>query len=361
MQRLNSADFFDLLSQDIPLLDVRAPIEFSQGAFPMSKNYPLMNDEEREAVGICYKQKGQKEAINLGHQLVNEQLKQQRIASWKAFCEANPKGYLYCFRGGLRSQITQQWLKESGIDYPFVTGGYKALRRFLIETLDNVALMPMTIVGGYTGSGKTILINQLKNGIDLEGAARHRGSSFGGYVTEQRSQISFENSLAVQILKKQRAGIEHFIFEDEGKFIGAVTTPFELHKKMKQSKMVIIEDPFETRLARLLDEYVVKMQQEFVAIKGEEQGWLGFSEYLAQAMFKIQRRLGLERYQSLLDIQKKAIIAMQNSGSAIGHEAWLAPLLKQYYDPMYEYQLSQNSDRVVFKGDYQQVNDWLVN
>lgn len=360
MHRPNRTEFRDLLVKDTPLLDVRAPIEFSQGAFPLSQNQPLMTDDERKAVGTCYKQQGQKMAMELGHQLVNGQVKQQRIAGWKAFCEENPQGYLYCFRGGLRSQITQQWLKEAGVDYPFVVGGYKALRRFLIDTLEEAAALPKTIVGGYTGSGKTILINQLANGIDLEGAARHRGSSFGGYVNEQRSQINFENTLAIQLLKKQVMGVEHFVFEDEGTFIGAVATPLELLNSMKQSQMVVIDDPFEVRLARLLEEYVVKMQRDFVSLKGEEQGWLSFSEYLGKALFKIQRRLGLERYQSLIDFQKQAIALMQSSGSIAGHEAWLVPLLKQYYDPMYQYQLNKNSARIVFKGDFQQVNEWLI-
>ena len=51
----------------------------------------------------------------------------------------------------------------------------------------------MTLIGGNTGCGKTIMVNEIANGIDLEGAANHRGSSFGRYVTAQRTQINFEN------------------------------------------------------------------------------------------------------------------------------------------------------------------------
>ncbi|MGO4610979.1 tRNA 2-selenouridine(34) synthase MnmH, partial [Variovorax sp. 2RAF20] len=80
---------------------------------------------------------GQQAAIVLGHQLVSGEIKAARIQAWTDFARANPDGYLYCFRGGLRSQIVQQWLKdEAGIDYPRVGGGYKAMRTFLLETVD---------------------------------------------------------------------------------------------------------------------------------------------------------------------------------------------------------------------------------
>ena len=48
-------DFQPLFTNDIPILDLRAPIEFNQGAFPSAVNIPLMNDTERQQVGTCYK------------------------------------------------------------------------------------------------------------------------------------------------------------------------------------------------------------------------------------------------------------------------------------------------------------------
>ncbi|WP_318474781.1 tRNA 2-selenouridine(34) synthase MnmH [Photobacterium leiognathi] len=359
MPRPNCDDFRSLFVNDTPLMDMRAPVEFEQGAFPTSVSRPLMTNDERAAVGTCYKNKGQQEAIKLGHQLVNGDVKAARIAQWKAFCEANPNGYLYCFRGGLRSQITQQWLKEEGIDFPYINGGYKALRRFLIETIEDVAKQPSMVVAGNTGSGKTIMVNELTCGIDLEGAAHHRGSSFGRFVTPQRTQIAFENDLAVQMLKKQDRGVTQFIYEDEGKSIGRVMVPLSLQAAMKEAPIAVIDDPMDVRLARLLDDYVITMQRDYVAQYGEEQGWQLFAEYLEKGMFNIRKRLGLERYQEILDAQQHAVKVMQSTGSVAEHEAWLAPLLEQYYDPMYTYQLSKKADRIVFRGDYQVVKAWF--
>jgi len=132
--RDNTEDFRQLFLQNVPLMDVRAPVEFAKGAFPQAVNLPLMNDSERQKVGTRYKQQGQAAAIALGHQLVRGKLKAARIDAWLAQVQAAPEGYLYCFRGGLRSQLVQQWLSEAGVQYPRVIGGYKAMRRFLIDT-----------------------------------------------------------------------------------------------------------------------------------------------------------------------------------------------------------------------------------
>ena len=175
--RDNTTNYRDLFLNDIPMMDARAPVEFGKGAFPGVLNLPLMNDVERQKVGTSYKQQGQEAAIKLGHQLVSGELKAERIAAWAAFAKAHPDGYLYCFRGGLRSQITQQWLKdEAGIEYPRVIGGYKAMRTFLLETTEQaVAQCDFVIVGGLTGTGKTEVLAQLANSLDLEGHCQTPG------------------------------------------------------------------------------------------------------------------------------------------------------------------------------------------
>src|SRR5262245_52432126 len=102
--RDNTSNYRGLFLDDVPMMDARAPVEFSKGAFPRVVNLPLMNDSERQQVGTRYKQQGPDAAITLGHQLVSGHTKAQRIEAWAAFACAHPDGYLYCFRGGLRSQ-----------------------------------------------------------------------------------------------------------------------------------------------------------------------------------------------------------------------------------------------------------------
>ncbi|MHA7846698.1 tRNA 2-selenouridine(34) synthase MnmH [Serratia sp. D1N4] len=358
--RQDTNDYRRIFLQDVPLIDVRAPIEFQQGAFPSAINLPLMNDSERQAVGTCYKQQGQQAAIDLGHRLVHGQLREQRTQAWIAQCARQPQGYIYCFRGGLRSQLVQQWLREAGVDYPRVLGGYKALRTFLLETLESCAVLPMVVVGGNTGCGKTLLINELKAGIDLEGVAHHRGSSFGRTLVEQQTQIDFENCLAVLMLKKQHNGCRHWVLEDESRIIGSNNLPLTLFNGMQQAPLVVIDDPFEVRLARLQAEYIDQMRIAFEHAYGEQEGWQKYVEYLHHGLFSIRRRLGLERFQQLTQWLEWALQLQQTQGNSDAHQQWLVPLLQHYYDPMYRYQLEKKTQRMIFRGNYAEVREFLM-
>ena len=215
-------DYRTLFLNNTPLLDVRAPIEFNQGAFPFTENCPLINDNERDLIGKQYKDLGQDEAINLGLQLVQGELKSARINEWQSFITKHPQGVLYCFRGGMRSKISQQWIYEtSGIVYPRVKGGYKAMRRFLLDELDiSVNEIQPIVLGGRTGIGKTILLDKLKQKTDLEGLFHHRGSVFGKHVTPQPTQISIENTLSINLLNHRNQNTSHLVFEDEAPNIG---------------------------------------------------------------------------------------------------------------------------------------------
>jgi tRNA 2-selenouridine synthase len=195
---VDCTDYRDIFLNDRPMMDARAPVEFLKGSFPGVVNLPLMNDHERQRVGTCYKQHGQQAAVELGHQLVSGAIKTERVQAWADFARAHPDGLLYCFRGGLRSQIVQQWLKdEAGIDYPRVGGGYKAMRTFLLDTMDQaVAQCDFVLLGGMTGTGKTEVLTQLNNGLDLEGYANHRGSSFGKSAPAASSSSCWKTRVA---------------------------------------------------------------------------------------------------------------------------------------------------------------------
>ncbi len=358
--RENTDNYHQLFLNDTPMVDLRAPVEFNQGAFPSAISLPLMTDDERAQVGTCYKQQGQEAAIKLGHQLVSGQIKEQRMERWLAFCRNNPEGYIYCFRGGLRSRTTQQWLREAGVDYPLISGGYKALRNALLRVLSEVSeTLPFNIVGGKTGSAKTLMVNTLANAIDLEGAAHHRGSSFGSYVRPQNTQINFENIAAIAMLKRQHAGFQQLVFEDEGRHIGSVDLPIPLYQKMLAAPVTVIEDPFEIRLQRLLQEYVIDMVADYIQVHGEEQGHLMCEQYLLSGLDKIRKRLGNERWQILRETMENAIRLHQAGAGYDAHLNWLTPLLQWYYDPMYDYQLTQKADRIVFRGNWQECHDYL--
>ncbi len=322
-------------------MDVRAPVEFTRGAFPNTQNHPLMSDNERAQVGTCYKQRGQQAAIELGKKLVSEQLKQQRVNSWRAFYQAHPDGYFYCFRGGLRSRITQTWMCEAGFDLPFIEGGYKAMRQFLIEVIEQAGQRPMLIVCGKTGCGKTEYIHSRKDAIDLEGIANHRGSSFGESITPQPTQINFENQLAVALLNHQADGHDTLVLEDESYLIGRSAIPGCFYQAMQAASVMIIEASLDERMRRIADDYVIKTCDRYIQRFGEAAGFDAFANHLLNSVDKIQKRLGGQLHRQIRKILLAALKEQRSQGEVALYFDAIRLLLEKYYDPMYEYQLNR--------------------
>lgn len=285
----NGTDYRAILASDTPLIDVRAPVEFSQSAMPAAINLPLMNDEERAAVGTCYKRQGPEAALALGHKLVQGDLRASRTQAWLEACARYPHG----------------------------------------------------------------------DGIDLEGLAHHRGSSFGRTLQDQHPQATFENHLAVSLLKKAEQQTR-WVLEDEGHMIGANHLPESLRLRMAQSPLAVVEDPFDVRLERLREEYFDRMYRDFIAAYGEEKGWQAYGEYLHHGLFAIRRRLGLQRFAQLTERLDEALVQQQRTASTEAHFAWLVPLLEEYYDPMYRYQLGKKAGKILFRGSWQEVAAWLA-
>ncbi|HFZ8993835.1 TPA: tRNA 2-selenouridine(34) synthase MnmH [Citrobacter freundii] len=356
----DGTDYRAILTAGTPLIDVRAPVEFAQGAMPSAINLPLMNDEERAAVGTCYKRQGADAALTLGHRLVSGELRQQRMEAWRQACQRNPQGYVCCARGGQRSHIVQQWLRESGVDYPLIEGGYKALRQAAIQATEALVQQPIILIGGCTGNGKTLLVRRQPFGIDLEGLAHHRGSSFGRTLNAQHQQATFENYLACELLQRsQDQETLRWVLEDEGHMIGANHLPECLRARMAQAPIAVVEDPFEIRLERLREEYFDSMYQAFIDAYGLQQGWQEYSDYLHHGLFAIRRRLGLQRFAELEKTLDQALEEQQRTGATEPHFAWLVPLLNEYYDPMYRYQLEKKASKIVFRGPSEAVEHWL--
>ena len=159
----------------------------------------------------------------------------------KRFAEQHPQGALFCWRGGLRSEITQRWLAEVGIDYPRIQGGYKALRRWLLETFEHLcSTHPLLVIGGKTGCAKTRLLVEGNNGkpfhsaVDLEGLANHRGSAFGRRPGGQPTQLAFEIALSIDFFKASQRQSGPILIEDESRLIGRCALPPILQEAKKR-------------------------------------------------------------------------------------------------------------------------------
>ena len=348
-----------LLLEDTPLLDVRAPGEFSEGAAPCASNIPLMNDRERHKVGLCYSESGQEAAIELGHQLVSGETKAERVEGWLSFVKRHPGARLYCSRGGLRSRIAQQWLHEAGVTVPRVTGGYKAIRRLLLDDLEaRCPQLSLIVVSGRTGTGKTRLLHELPNPVDLEGLAAHRGSSFGRMLKPQPSQVDFENALSLALMKADRPAGAPIYVEDESHLIGKRVLPTALQQRMASAPLMVLEQPIETRVAFILQDYVIDMSRAFMDRDGPEAGFAVFREFLLGSLSRIRKRLGGLRHQQLESVMAEALDAQAHNGDLDGHREWIRTLLNEYYDPMYDYQLSRKQSTIIAQGSFEALLNW---
>lgn len=328
----SEADFKNLFLNNIPLIDVRAPVEYLEGHFPHSVNLPLMNDEERRLVGIDYKQNGQESAVRLGHQLVSGEIKEQRVAAWINFLKDKPHAQLYCFRGGMRSQIATDWIKESGIELKKITGGYKALRQYLMKTFDQIVpTLNFTVISGRTGSGKTPFLYQTKLPmVDLEKIANHRGSSFGN-MGIQPTQINFENNLTIELMRLTQQGHD-LLVEDESRRIGNNQLPLNIYDKKQISPMILIEESLEERVETIYSDYIETKPLE----------------YLQGSLERISKKLGGKNYQEISQKLK--------AGS---HREWIRDLLILYYDPLYDYHLKLKKNQILFRGTKKECLNYL--
>ena len=352
-------DFRSIVLDRRALIDVRAPIEYNKGAFPHSINLPLLDDEERRLVGICYKESGNAAAVELGKKLINPKIQKERVNSWKRFIQENPDAYIYCFRGGQRSQISQMWLSELGIDRPRLQGGYKAFRNFLMEESERISKASRSLIlGGRTGSGKTILLNTFDNAIDLEGLAHHRGSSFGRFVSAQPSQIDFETSLGYKLIQHEEARHKHLLLEHESHHIGKTYIPKPIFNSLREGQLLILQTPLEERIDITFDEYVSQSLLEYKSVYDQEGESLWFED--AQLGLKrISKRLGSELFIHIQSLLEEAYLYQKSCGDFHKHKQWIGILLSKYYDPMYDYQIDKSEIPVVFRGDAKEIEEYI--
>ncbi|WP_413582313.1 tRNA 2-selenouridine(34) synthase MnmH [Bdellovibrio sp. HCB288] len=350
-----------LFLQRTPLIDVRAPVEFSMGTLPGAINLPIMDDAQRAAVGTTYKQSGREAALILGHELVSGEVKQSRLQGWAEYIRANPKAVLFCFRGGLRSRITQQWLAEMGIHRPLIEGGYKVARQFLREVVDQHSQVngPFIILSGPTGSAKTTILHDLKAirpMVDLEALARHRGSAFGASQSRQPTQIDFEHAIALDLLRLS-SGPERtrILIEDESRLIGRCAIPESLFTQMRASAVVYLDEPFEQRVENIFNDYVVNTP---IGQGAEDAALAEFAKF-KNAVKIISRKLGGLRAQEILNDLEDCERDYLSHKKLDQNRAWIAKLLRYYYDPAYLQSFEKRNPEVLLRGRADVVVDYL--
>jgi tRNA 2-selenouridine synthase len=268
-------DFFRLRKQ-LPVVDVRSPLEFKEGHMRGTFNIPLLNNEERVQVGTDYKQKGQKEAIKTGFRLVGPRLLDIINETEKVGREI----LVHCWRGGMRSNNYCQFVEMAGVKSQALTGGYKAYRQRAMESYRQP--FQFRIIGGFTGSGKSDILRELKNQgaqiIDLEKLANHKGSAFGGLtMPPQPTSEQFQNELFEELMHLDTA--KPVWIEDESIAVGKIFIPVDFWQTMCTCPVVEMDVAKEIRIQRLVNEYGPADREEFLTAMGNVVKKLGGQNY----------------------------------------------------------------------------------
>ncbi|MBD3919303.1 tRNA 2-selenouridine(34) synthase MnmH [Paenibacillus sp. PR3] len=299
-------------NRELVTIDVRSPSEFRESTIPGSINIPLFNDEERAEIGTLYKQTSIQAAKERGLEVVSAKLP----AFIREIDQIKEKKAVFCWRGGMRSRTTATVLSLMGIHVYRLNGGFRAYRKWVVETLESFDFKPNAVVlHGNTGTGKTAILKQLESEgypvLDLEQLAGHRGSIFGEVGLRANNQKTFEALLLEKLLTLQDT--PYVVLEAESKRIGKAVLPDFLVKKKEAGTSIMIEAPVDMRVQRILEDYPT-----------------GHKEVYLKAFNGIKSR-----------IHTPIATEIASCLEAERYEPAVRMLLEYYYDPRYNYTTDQ--------------------
>lgn len=326
---------FLLMRNRMPVLDVRSPGEYAHAHIDGAYSLPLFSDEERKIVGTTYKQKSREQAIKAGLDFfrMKPMLEEAEKIITQHSLSSGPEGrsvIVHCWRGGMRSAAVAWLLNLYGFQVYLLAGGYKSFRRWALGQFEKS--YNFQILGGYTGSGKTLVLHELKKYgqqvLDLEDIAKHKGSAFGALgQPAQPSQEMFENSIALSLSGFNE--MQPVWVEDESQRIGMLTIPHPLWRELRKRPVSFMEIAFEKRLDNIISDY----------------GGFDTSK-LIESVLRIQKRLGPK--------ETKDTVGFLVEGNV--REAF--SILLKYYDKVYAKALlnRNNVGEMVNKFSFQGVD-----
>jgi tRNA 2-selenouridine synthase len=310
-----------LAKKDAVFVDTRAPIEFEEDHLPHAINVPIINNQERIIVGTIYKQVSQEKAIDVGMGFYRNRIPiiMQAVEPHK-----NKTMIVYCWRGGLRSKTIGTLLETEGYTVFQLTGGYKAYRGYVREKLKNYVIRPKLItLYGMTCTGKTALLKEFPNSIDLEECAGHRGSMYGGIGMQQNSQKRFENLLFQKLeqLKEEK----YILLEGESKRIGNVFIPEFFYHAM--------ESGIKLKITRTIDKRAQAAAAEYCDTEKKQEEMRRITKLIRQRMSNKTKE------EILIALDKKEC-----------EKAWKL-LFTEYYDPLYNHLLDRLEYAAIIEND----------
>lgn len=309
-------DFLRLRSS-LPLVDVRSENEFAEGHIRGALNIPILNNQEREAVGTDYKKKGQAEAIKTGFRLVGPRFLE--LINRAEHAAGGKELLVHCWRGGMRSSNFCQIIGMAKLKSFQLEGGYKRYREKALASYKSP--LQLIIIAGHTGSGKSAILRALREQgeqiIDLETLASHKGSVFGGLMmAPQPTTEQFQNELFEELITLDPS--RRTWVEDESIAVGKIFLPTDFYHQMSAAPVFQIDVDKSVRISRLVDEYGSADKQTFL-----------------RAMEGITKKLGGQHFKAA----KEKLFE--------GDMAATIDILLNYYDKAYGTGLKNKQNRII--------------
>ena len=330
--KISVADSFKL--DNAILIDPRSPAEYDDDHIIGAISLPILDNEERHEVGLMYKQISQELAIEKGLEFYSKKIPNivKTIQPHK-----NKTIVVYCARGGMRSGIIASLLESIGMKVYQVEGGYKLFRNYLLEQLNNFKIKPKVyILHGLTCTGKTDLLKQLENVIDLEGLAQHRGSLYGAIGLVPNSQKKFENLLLAKL--KELNDKPYILVEGESRRIGNCIMPECLWHAMEKGKNIMITRSVPLRCSAMVEEYFLNPK---------------IAEEIKEISEKLRRTISNKNKEKMIQLMEEK-----------EYEKSAEILLTKYYDPLYEHTLNKMEFSLTINNDnitkaVKEINEYL--
>lgn len=317
------------IKDKVTVVDVRSPEEYCHAHIPGAVNLPLFSDEQRKEIGTLYKQRSKNEAMMRALDFYSPNMK--GILEKLSSIGASKELLIYCWRGGMRSETVGWMLGLFGYEVKKIIGGYKQFRNWTLSSFQTP--LKINIIGGKTGSGKTVLLQSLRDLgeqiIDLEGLAGHRGSAFGGIGRDRfLSQEHFENELAISLAQFNHS--KPIWIEDESQRIGYNDIPRPLWIQMREARVYYLDIPFKERLGHIVEMYSMHTVTE-----------------LKEATLRIKKKLGGLQMQQTLDYLDKNEFSEAFS------------ILLHHYDKLYDQSLLKRDQQAITLVSSSKVDPFL--
>ena len=324
---LNVNDFLNKIDSNSLLIDARSPDEYNESHMKNAINLYALTNEERKEVGTLYK-KSAFDAKRLGASYIAKNVSFHLQHSLSAVTPKT-KIFVYCARGGQRSGGIATILESIGYRVYKLEGGYKSYRHHVLAYLESFEQDNFIILDGLTGSGKSAILREFEQSIDLEKLANHLGSSFGAINGVQPSQKQFQNSIFDELQRTNK--YDFVIVEGESKKIGKLHVPNHFYSKMLKSPRIWIDSPLHDRAQRILKDYE-KIDEHF------------FEEAMQKISPYIEKKYALEAKKEFYDNNRTECAKI---------------LLEKYYDKVYKHR--GNYDAIITFRDIDQVTQEIKN